>query len=103
MLLVHCEQARRDVYKRQGLACMIVIYVFAKKKGYRSTKKFTLSEKMKVFLQAIPCLFMIVVVIGGIISGIFTATEGSVVAVVYSMVSVSYTHLFLRKTLFFQK
>ena len=69
-----------------GLACMIVIYVFAKKKGYRSTKKFTLSEKMKVFLQAIPCLFMIVVVIGGIISGIFTATEGSVVAVVYSMV-----------------
>ena len=29
---------------------------------------------------------MIIVVIGGIISGIFTATEGSVVAVVYSMV-----------------
>lgn len=48
---------------------------FAKKKGYRSTKKFTASEKLKVFLQAIPCLFMIVVVIGGIISGIFTATE----------------------------
>ena len=69
-----------------GLACMIVIYIFAKKKGYRSTKKFTNSEKLKVFLQAIPCLFMIVVVIGGIISGIFTATEGSVVAVVYSMV-----------------
>ena len=69
-----------------GLACMIVIYIFSKKKGYRSTKKFTNSEKLKVFLQAIPCLFMIVVVIGGIISGIFTATEGSVVAVVYSMV-----------------
>ncbi len=44
------------------------------------------SEKVKVFFQAIPCLFMIIVVIGGIISGIFTATEGSVVAVVYSMV-----------------
>ena len=51
-------------------------------RGYRSTKKFTNSEKLKVFLQAIPCLFMIVVVIGGIISGIFTATE-----------AVSYTHL----------
>ena len=69
-----------------GLACMVVIYIFAKKKGYRSTKKYTSSEKIKVFLQAIPCLFMIIVVIGGIISGIFTATEGSVVAVVYSMV-----------------
>ena len=65
---------------------MVVIYIFAKRKGYRSTKKYTSSEKIRVFLQAIPCLFMIIVVIGGIISGIFTATEGSVVAVVYSMV-----------------
>ena len=69
-----------------GLACMIVIYYFAKKKGYKSSAKYTASEKVKVFFQAIPCLLMIIVVIGGIISGIFTATEGSVVAVVYSMI-----------------
>ena len=69
-----------------GLACMIVIYIFAKKKGYASTKRFTKSEKIKVFFQAIPCLLMIIIVIGGIISGIFTATEGSVVAVVYSLI-----------------
>ena len=36
-------------------------------------------------IQAIPCLLLIVIVIGGIIGGIFTATEGSVVAVVYSL------------------
>ena len=65
---------------------MIVIYIFAKKKGYASTKRFTNSEKIKVFFQAIPCLLMIIIVIGGIISGIFTATEGSVVAVVYSLI-----------------
>ena len=59
-----------------GLACMAVIFYFAKKKGYRSTKKYSNSEKVKVFFQAIPCLLMIVIVIGGIISGIFTATEG---------------------------
>ncbi|WP_077610616.1 TRAP transporter large permease [Clostridium sp. Marseille-P2415] len=69
-----------------GLACMVVIYFLAKKKGYQSTKRFTGSEKLKVFLQAIPCLLMIVIVIGGIICGIFTATEGSVVSVVYSLV-----------------
>ena len=56
-----------------GLACMIVIYYFAKKKGYKSSAKYTASEKVKVFFQAIPCLLMIIVVIGGIISGIFTA------------------------------
>lgn len=68
-----------------GLACMLVIYFIAKKKGYRSTSKFTTKEKINVLLQAIPCLLLIIIVIGGIIGGIFTATEGSVVAVVYSL------------------
>lgn len=68
-----------------GLACMAVIYFIAKKKGYRSTSKFTGKEKIKVLLEAIPCLLLIIIVIGGIIGGIFTATEGSVVAVVYSL------------------
>ena len=68
-----------------GLACMVVIYFIAKKKGYRSTSKFTGKEKIKVLLEAIPCLLLIIIVIGGIIGGIFTATEGSVVAVVYSL------------------
>ena len=36
-------------------------------------------------VEAIPALLLIVIVIGGIIAGIFTATEGSVVAVVYSL------------------
>ncbi|MDD3219004.1 MAG: TRAP transporter large permease [Lachnospiraceae bacterium] len=70
-----------------GVACMAVIYFFAKKKGYKKLKGFSGSkEKLKVAFQAIPALLMIVIVIGGIISGIFTATEGSVVAVVYSLV-----------------
>lgn len=68
-----------------GLACMVMIYFIAKKKGYRSTSKFTGKEKIKVLLEAIPCLLLIIIVIGGIIGGIFTATEGSVVAVVYSL------------------
>ncbi|MDO4453775.1 MAG: TRAP transporter large permease [Eubacteriales bacterium] len=69
-----------------GLACMIVIYLIAKKRGYRNRSSFTLKEKWTVFLQSLPCLFLIILVIGGIIGGIFTATEGSVVAVVYSLI-----------------
>lgn len=68
-----------------GLACMLLIFFLAKKRGYRSTQKFTRKEKINVLLQALPCLLLIVIVIGGIIAGIFTATEGSVVAVVYSL------------------
>lgn len=68
-----------------GLACMLVVLVFAQKKGYKSSHKFTGKEKARISAQAIPCLFMIVIVIGGIIGGVFTATEGAVVAVVYSL------------------
>lgn len=69
-----------------GLACMVVVFIMAKKRGYKSTKRFSIKEKGKIALQAIPCLLMIVIVIGGIIGGIFTATEGAVVAVVYSLI-----------------
>ncbi|NBJ91998.1 TRAP transporter large permease [Parablautia muri] len=69
-----------------GLACMLVIFIIAKKRGYRSNTNFTAKEKWDIFIQALPCLLLIIIVIGGIIGGIFTATEGSVVAVVYSLI-----------------
>lgn len=68
-----------------GLACMVVIFLIAKKRGYRSNTTYTWKEKWNIFIQALPCLLLILIVIGGIISGIFTATEGAVVAVVYSL------------------
>lgn len=69
-----------------GLACMTVIYIIARKRGYRAATKFSGREAAAIILQALPCLLLIIIVIGGIIGGIFTATEGSVVAVVYSLV-----------------
>ena len=68
-----------------GIACMVVAYFLAKKHGYRSEKVFGSGSAGKVIMEAIPCLLLLVIVIGGIITGIFTATEGSVVAVVYSL------------------
>lgn len=69
-----------------GLACMAVIYVIAKKHGYRAKTKFAAKEAGRIVFQALPCLLMIVIVIGGTIAGVFTATEGSVIAVVYSLI-----------------
>ncbi len=69
-----------------GLACMAVVLVMAKQKGYRSVARISAAEKWKISMRAIPCLLMIVIVIGGIIGGAFTATEGAVVAVVYSLI-----------------
>lgn len=69
-----------------GLFCMAVIYLMAKRGGYVTKTAYTAREAGRVLLQALPSLLLIVIVIGGIVKGIFTATEGSVVAVVYSLV-----------------
>ena len=69
-----------------GLFLMIVAMFWAKKKKYKVGKRSTLKEVGKTFIDALPSLFMLVVVIGGIVSGIFTATEASAIAVLYSLI-----------------
>lgn len=69
-----------------GIACMIVAYVMAKKQGYKVSEKISWKDRLFLTLDALPSLFLIVVVIGGIVGGIFTATEGAAVAVLYSVV-----------------
>ncbi len=70
-----------------GLGCMIVAFIAAKRLGYKGdSQKVTLSMAGKITLDAIPSLLLILVVIGGIVAGAFTATEGAIVAVVYSLI-----------------
>lgn len=69
-----------------GLFLMIVASFWAKKKKYKVGKRSNLKEVFKTFLDALPSLFMLVVVIGGIVTGVFTATEASAIAVLYSLI-----------------
>ncbi len=69
-----------------GLALMVVAGVYAKRNNYKVTVSYTLSYALKKFLDAIPSLLLIVIVIGGIVAGYFTATEASAVAVLYAFI-----------------
>jgi len=69
-----------------GLFLMIVAYFWARKKGYRGGQRSRLPEVLRTFVDAVPSLLLLVVVIGGIVAGIFTATEASAIAVLYSLV-----------------
>ena len=69
-----------------GLGVMVLIAVFAKKRGYVSRERVDFKVAVKVIIDAIPSLLLIVVIIGGILGGVFTATEGSAIAVVYATV-----------------
>ena len=68
-----------------ALGLMVVCGIWAKVKGYPVGKATPLPEALRIALDAIPSLFLVVLVIGGIISGIFTATEASAIAVLYSL------------------
>lgn len=66
--------------------CLILAAVFiSKKRGYKSGHKASWFERAKAFVSAIPALIMPVIILGGIYTGRFTATESSVVAVVYGL------------------
>lgn len=67
-----------------GLSCMVVAYVFAKKNHYPVSKRVSFKEGLKITFQALPALSLIIIVVGGIIFGFFTPTEGSAVAVLYA-------------------
>jgi tripartite ATP-independent transporter DctM subunit len=69
-----------------GLFLMIVASIWAKKKKYKLGKKSSLKEVLTTFIEAVPSLVLLVIVIGGIVTGIFTATEASAIAVLYTLV-----------------
>lgn len=69
-----------------AICCIIVAVFIARKKGYTGQEgKFSWKTLGSATLQAIPALSLIIVVIGGIVAGVFTATEGSAVSVVYAL------------------
>lgn len=80
-----------------GIACMILTGFMAKKRGYIDTERYNVKEVLKTLWEGIPSLLLIAIVIGGILNGVFTATEGSAIAVVYSLLlSFIYRNLKIR-------
>lgn len=80
-----------------GLGIMILAGIFASKRKYFNQEKVTLQIALKTFWEAIPSLLLIVIVIGGILKGVFTATEGSAIAVVYAtLLSLFYGNIKLK-------
>ena len=62
-----------------GLGMMIFIYFISVKKGYPTFKRVPFKALMKKFFVAFPALLTIVIIIGGITTGIFTATESAAI------------------------
>jgi tripartite ATP-independent transporter DctM subunit len=69
-----------------GVGLMIVSYIFAIKRGYPKERRYTLKEALQISKDAILGLMTAVIIMGGVITGIFTATESAAIAVVYAFI-----------------
>ncbi len=69
-----------------GLALMVVSAIISLKRNYGKGESLVKGESFIRFFRAIPALMLIVIVLGGILGGVFTPTEASAVAVLYSFI-----------------
>jgi len=65
---------------------MLVASIWAKRKGYPISQRSSIKEIFSSFISALPSLFLLYIVIGGIVAGFFTATEASAIAVMYTLI-----------------
>jgi len=69
-----------------GLGLMFVAGYWSFRANYPTSERLPLRTVLWRFLDALPSLFMLIVVIGGIVAGFFTATEAAAVAVLYALI-----------------
>ena len=69
-----------------GIFLMIVAGIWAKKHHYKTFGRSSVKEIFRTFITAFPSLLLLFIVIGGIVSGFFTATEASAIAVLYTLI-----------------
>ena len=67
-----------------GLLIMFACFLINYNQDVGSGDKASLKQVIAAFAQAIPSLLLIVIVLGGIIGGVFSATEASAIAVAYA-------------------
>jgi len=69
-----------------GGSLMFISFIYSRKHKYKSHEKINFKQAVKSFFDVIPSLLLLIIVMGGIVAGIFTATEASAIAVLYTFV-----------------
>ncbi len=75
-----------------GLILMGICWLIAKKRDYPRGKKISFKESLKTTMDAILALMTAVIIVGGVVGGIFTATESAAIACVYSFIIAAFVY-----------
>jgi tripartite ATP-independent transporter DctM subunit len=68
-----------------GLSMMVTVYIYAKIYNYPIYQRSSLREAATAIVRAIPPMMTPLIIVGGIVGGLFTPTEASAIAVIYSL------------------
>jgi tripartite ATP-independent transporter DctM subunit len=69
-----------------GIGMMITVYIISGRRGYPRERRATFQEFVDSALKSLSAMFTPIIIIGGILIGVFTPTEASVVAVIYALI-----------------
>lgn len=69
-----------------GVALMITSYIFAVKRDLPAEPRASFKEILLSFSDSILAIMTMVIIMGGILGGVFTATEASIIAAIYSFI-----------------
>lgn len=69
-----------------GISLMIISFIIATVRKYPKEQRYTFKESIRISKDAVLGLFTAVIIIGGVISGVFTATESAAVACLYAFI-----------------
>jgi tripartite ATP-independent transporter DctM subunit len=67
-----------------SLTLMVMCVLFAHKRGYPKGERVPFRQALKIFIDTLWGLMTVVIIMGGILSGIFTATESAAIACLWS-------------------
>ena len=79
-----------------GITLMVYSYIVAMKRGYPKGDRFSGKEALKAFLDGIWGTMTILIVVVGVVAGVFTATESAAIACVYSLIVVLFVYRTVR-------
>jgi tripartite ATP-independent transporter DctM subunit len=69
-----------------GVSLGVIVYIISVKRKYPKERKYTLREALKILIDSFLGLLTAIIIMGGVISGIFTATESAAVAAIYAFI-----------------
>lgn len=68
-----------------GVCLMAYSYLVARRHGYQPEHEYSLRHALRATVEALPALFMPIILLGGVLGGLFTPTEAAAVSVVYGL------------------